>query len=274
MAKKVGKTVCLNPVCSKPFTPGHYGKKQVVGKGDTHIHEINCPTCKGIGKKQGKDCWRCQAKKTVMQSCTEWYRGYWAQIRKPPRGIPPPLFSKIEKAARPEQLHHACMIAARESGMRKGELLGLTWGDILDLSGKVKRAFNIHGQWDDVEGFKPTKTRAGRAGYFLPRAVEVISKLPRGKSADRVFPFFESRIYVWFIDLQKGLGIVNPETGSPYRWHDLRHSLGKELVHGHGDKGLTTAARMLGHKSLNTTRGYSEQTDDEFLDQVAEIRKG
>lgn len=275
MAKSKVRLVCLNSSCGKSFIAGHYGKRQKVGKGKDHVIKIPCPTCKGMGMKRGEKCWRCRGEKSVMQSCTEWYRGYWAQVRKPPRGLPPETFSKIEKAARPEQLRHACMIAARESGMRKGELLGLTWMDILDGSGKIKRCFNIHGQWDDVDGFKPTKTRAGRPGYFLPKAIDVISKLERPTDRNqRVFPFFESRIYVWFVDLQKGLKIVNPETGEPYRWHDLRHSLGKELVHGKGEKGLTTAARMLGHKSLNTTRGYSEQTDDEFLDQVDQIRRG
>lgn len=274
MAKKPIRLLCQNPSCGKAFIAGHYGKKQKVGKGKDHVIVISCPTCKGAGEKRGETCWRCKGKKEVNQSCTEWYRGYQIQVRKPPRGIPPAEFSKIEKAAKPEPFHLACMIAARESGLRKGELLGLTWSDVTGVDGKIRRAFNLRGQWDDIVGFKPTKTKVGRPGYFLPKAVEVISKLPRGKPAERVFPFYESGIYSWFVDLQRSIGIKNPETGDPYRWHDLRHSLGTELVHGHGDKGLTLAAKMLGHKSLNTTRGYSELSDDEFMTEVGILRNG
>lgn len=274
MAKKPIKLVCQNPSCGKSFIAGHYGRKQVVGKGKDHVIVISCLTCKGVGEKKGEECWRCKGTTKVPQSCTEWYKGYQIQTRKVPRGIPPDLFSKIEKAAKPEPLERVCMIAARESGLRKGELLGLTWGDIVGADGKIQRAFNLRGQWDDILGFKPTKTRVGRRAYFLPRAVDEVSKLERGKPAERVFPFYESGIYSWFVALQASLGIKNPETGSPYRWHDLRHSLGKELVHGKGDKGLTQAARMLGHKNLNTTRGYSEQSDDEFMDEVEGVRNG
>lgn len=270
---KVESKKCLNPDCKLPFTPGHYGDRQRVGKGPKHIHTIQCRSCKGSGQKQGQKCWKCAGEGKVKQSCTEWYKTYWARVRKPPRGIPPEVFTKIEKAARAYPLKHACMVAARESGLRKGELLGLTWRDILD-GDRIRTSFDIQGQWDDIEGFKSMKVGSGKKGYFMPKAVPVLSKLTQGKPDDRVFPFYENEIWAWFVDLQKTLGIQNPETKAEYRWHDLRHSLGTELVHGKGDKGLLTAAEILGHSNLNTTRGYSQLTADEVLDEAIKLRNG
>lgn len=270
--RKHAEKRCENPSCSKMFTPGHYGKRQRVGTAKDHIQTISCPTCKGSGEKKGVKCWRCKGTKKVRQTCQEWYRGFALQVKKPARGIPPEDFSKIEKAAKKDPLKHACLIAARESGMRKGETLGLTWSDIVDQRGKIRSSFNIRGQWDDTRKFIPTKTKNSRTGYFLPKAVEVLSHLKPGAPDDRVFPFYESQIYNWFISLQERLKIKNPATNEEYRWHDIRHSLGTELVHGHGDKGLTIAAQILGHKSINTTRGYSQLSDDDVIERALFIR--
>lgn len=270
----VSVKVCKNPSCQKEFTPGHYGKRQVVGSDSGHAPIVSCPSCKGAGKKKGEKCWKCKGTGKFKQTCQQWYRGFWAKIRKPPRGIPPEIFSKIEKAARPDVLEHACLIAARESGLRKGELLGLTWADIIGHDGKLKNSFEIRGQWDDVEGFKVMKVGSGKIGYFMPKALPVLSKLKRGKPEGRVFPFWESEIYNWFIRLQEKLKVKNPETGEEYRWHDLRHSLGTELVHGHGDKGLAIAAQVLGHSNINTTRGYSQLSAKDVLAEALKLRNG
>lgn len=265
---------CLNPICKLPFTPGHYGDRQVVGKGSKHVYTVQCRSCRGSGQKHGQQCWKCAGSGKVEQSCTEWYKTYWARVRKPPRGIPSEVFAKIEKAARRFPLKHACMIAARESALRKGELLGITWRDILDEDGNIRTTFDLQGQWDDTEGFKPMKVGAGRKGYFMPKAIPVLEKLEPGKPDDRVFPFYENEIWSWFVELQKELGIKNPETRSEYRWHDLRHSLISELVRGKGDKGLLIAAEIAGHSNLNTTRGYSVLAADEVLGEAIKIRNG
>lgn len=271
MKQKIVK-ICMNPSCQKKFVAGHYGKRQKVGSGKDHICTISCPSCKGSGKKQGERCWRCKGTGKFKESCVRWYRGYWAKVRKPPRGIPPEIFAKIEKTARPDILEHACLIAARESGLRKGELLGLTWADIVGHDGKLKNSFEIRGQWDDVEGFKVMKVGSGKIGYFMPKALPILSKIKRGKPEERVFPFWESEIYNWFIRLQEKIKVKNPETGYPYRFHDCRHSLGTELVHGHGDKGLAIAAQVLGHSNLNTTRNYSLLSSEDVLLEAVKLR--
>lgn len=269
--KKPKQRICFNPTCGKPFEPGHYGKRQKVGSSKEHTQVIGCSSCKGSGQKRGEKCYRCGGKGKVNQTCQEWYRLYWTQVRKPPSGIPPAVFAQIELAAKGDQLRHACLIAARESALRKGELLGVTWGDIVDPAGQLRQSFELRGQWDDVEGFKATKTGSGRNAYIMPRGVEVLSRLKRGRADERVFPFTESGIYKWFIHLQKTLDIVKPETGYPYRWHELRHTLIKELV---VSGGLTTAKEVGGHKNIQTTMGYAVESPDDIMKKAIQLRSG
>jgi len=275
-APRTGKhkaRICLNPRCKIPFVPGHYGDRQKVGSSKEHCHIIPCASCKGSGQKRGERCYRCAGSGKVKQTCQEWYKIYWGQVRQPPAAIPEEIFARIALSAKADKHRYVCMVAAKESAMRKGELLGLTWSDIIGPAGEILEAFNLRGQWDDVEGFKPTKTAQGRVAYFLPGAIQEISTLTRTAPGDRVFPFTESGLYEWFVALQEKLGIVNPATGYPYRWHDIRHTLLTELVHGHGDEGLLTAKELGGHKNIQTTLGYARQTPKQVRDRAIALRK-
>jgi hypothetical protein len=265
---------CLNPNCKIVFTPGHYGERQKVGSSKEHAHEVQCGSCKGTGTKRGEKCYRCAGKGKVVQTCQDWYKLYWSQVRQPPSGIQPEHFKKIEQLARRDPLHHACLVTARESAMRKGELLGITWGDIVDPTGEILGTFNLRGQWDDADGFKPTKTGTGRVAYLFPDAIVVISKMERGKPQDRVFPISESNIYQWFVDLQKELGIVSPWTGFPYRFHDIRHTMISEIVNKGGEDGLVTAKDVAGHRNFQTTLGYARQSAQQTRDKAINLRKG
>lgn len=252
---------CLNPKCGSEFVLGHYGARQKVCTGS---YVEKCGRCKG------KACKRCRGKGTFRQSCASWYKVFWAQTRRPPRGIPEPDWDKIEKAAASEdQRHHALLVVTRESALRKGEVLGITNADLVGPDGDIPNEFPLRGQWDDNEGFKPTKTGAARPAYLSDRARQVLRKLPKGEPTDRVFPFWESAVYRWFIALQKRLGIVNPATGYPYRFHDIRHTLVSELVRA---QRIDLAKKLAGHKNYNTTLGYAEMGADEFIAAVAAAR--
>lgn len=234
---------------------------------------VSCSSCKGAGQRRGDKCLRCVGTGKFKQTCQDWYKIYWGQVRQPPAAIPAEICVKIEQAAKPEHHRYVCMIAARESALRKGELLGLTWSDITGPGGEILGTFNVRGQWDDLHGFKPTKTTKSRVAYFFPRAIDEISTLKRGRTDDRVFPFMENRLYEWFVGLQENLGITNPGTGYPYRWHDLRHTLLTELVHGHGDEGLMTAKEVGGHSNIQTTLGYSRETATQVLTRGIALRQ-
>jgi integrase len=197
--------------------------------------------------------------------CRRWYKAHWTQTRRPPRGIGADAYAAVERACRDDAGRHALVVLARRTGLRKGELLGLTWGDVLDGSGRVRGSFAVRGQWDDARGFVPPKTRASRPAYIDREARSELERLAGGRTlrrSARIFPYWESAVHRWFVALQRRLGVGNLETGRPYRFHDFRHALATELVRAGR---IDLARRMLGHRDLNTTMIYAEQGDQEVL---------
>jgi integrase len=196
-------------------------------------------------------------------------------MRRPPRGIPDADFGRIlGRAVKWGEPFAALVRVARETGCRKGELLGLCWRDVLDGDGKARSAVTIRGQWSDTEGFKTTKTGNSRTSMFSPparSAVEFLRGLaPKARPDERVFKVSEATAWRWFVEVQEALKIKNPETGHAYRFHDLRHSVGVELARAGR---LDLAKRMLGHKRLETTMIYAELSPDEILEDVEEVRR-
>lgn len=233
---------CLNPACKKKFQPGHYGDRQLV-----------------CGSKP----------------CTLWYKSYWSQIRKPPRGISDVDRKKLLKAVKDNSLYYSLLVVAAQSGLRKGELLGLAWADVLNGDSKVKDVIEIRGQWDDQRGFVPTKTGTGRLGYLLSdsrKALNFVWAKRLGNRNLRIWPLTESGVWKWFTGLQRKLKIVNPETHRPYRFHDLRHTAGVNTLK--ATSRLDQVQRLLGHKNPGTTMVYAqERPEDVVADLEAAFRR-
>lgn len=267
MSKKITKK-CQNPNCQKDFVCGHYGALQQVGTGPAHIHIISCPPCKGTGVKRGEKCKRCGGTKKIKQSCTDWRRGWWAQTRKPPRGMTEEEQTKALKAAEKEDVRFwALLVTARNSALRKGELLGLTWSDVEDGS-EIRSNFPLRGQWDDVEGFKSTKTDSGRIAFFMKEAREAVRRvrttIAKGEQpTDRVWPYYESQTWIRWVELQKRLKIENQDTHRPYRFHDLRHTAALRTLKRTGK--LSDASTLCGHKNPGTTMIYTQQRPEDFV---------
>lgn len=251
---------CLNPHCQKEYTPGHYGKLQRVCRG-SYIESCSkkCP---------GKTCRRCRGKKKYEATCTSWYRRYWSQIRKPPRGIPEEDQRRALSVAEKEDLRWwALLIAARNSALRKGELLGITWADILDRD-QIRSNFPLRGQWDDKVGFKETKTNMGRTAYFLKEVRDALFRLrktvaKKDEPDDRIWPYTEVDTWVRWTNLQKRLKIINPETKRAFRFHDWRHVSALRALKKTGK--LSDAATLCGHKSISTTSIYTQQRPEDFV---------
>jgi len=241
MAKNVIGNTCSNPGCRRQFRPGHYGKLQKI--------------CK-------------------RKECKTWYRSFWAQTRKPPRGIPAKDIDTLMKGARIDRGQYALLVVARYSGMRKGELLGLTWGDVLD-GGNVKSSIILKGQWSDKDGrFMPTKTGASRIAFLLDesrKALQSFYKKADPGLRDRIWDMSESAAWSWFTGLQKMLGISNPETKAPYRFHDLRHTAAVETYQSTGE--IHRASVLLGHKNPATTMIYAQERPEEFVAALEKANK-
>lgn len=250
--------ICMNPNCKKPFVPGHYGDRQLVCTGS---YMEKC------GKKCLKDrCFRCAGTGVYSNSCKNWYKGYWTQTRKPPRSIPDEDFNTLFQATN-DLFWKAYLAVAREGGLRKGEMLGLAWGDVTD-GVKIKTVIAIRGQWDEKEGFKATKTGQGRPGYLLEESRKILGELFKTVSPEpgwkekRVWDVSESFVWDWFTRLQAKLGIKNPDSGRPYRVHDLRHTAAYRTYRATGN--ITKSQELLGHKNSNTTSIYSKERPEEF----------
>lgn len=222
---------CLNPSCGKKFKPGHYGDRQKV---------------------------------CADPECRKWYKMYLAKTGSVPRGIATDDYKAILDANRSNRHKYTFLVAAYDSALRKGELLGLLWSDILDHAGRIRGTFPLRGQWSDEVGFKGTKSQRPRVGFFTSRARKLLAKLyqiSKSKRDERIFPWWESSVWRWFTSLQKRLKIANPETGYPYRVHDIRHARLTEVA----KKDPVLAKRMAGHAKIETTMRYAERRSDDYL---------
>lgn len=143
-----------------------------------------------------------------------------------------------EEAQRPEARETvAALRLLALTGCRRREITGLLWGEV-DFAGRCLR-------------LRDSKT-GPKAVPLATAAAEILAQLPRGGPEDRVFPAGEREVgfavqYTW--------RRVRERAGIPAaRIHDLRHS---HVTRGLG-AGLseTLVARIVGHRSVATTRRY------------------
>lgn len=256
-------STCLNPDCGKAFKPGHYGKLQKVGSGKDHVYLQKC-----IKKCPGKTCKKCGGKGSYESTCTLWYRRYWSQVRKPPRGMPDDDRKRALAYMEKRDLRFwTLLVAAASSALRKGELLGITWADVEDGK-EIRSNFPLSGQWDDHQGFISTKTDTGRIAFFLKEVRDALVRLRQGeakrdKAGDRIWPYSEVDAWKRWTNLQKHLKISNPETRRPFRFHDLRHTSALRALKRTGK--LADASTLCGHKNPATTAIYTQQRPEDFV---------
>lgn len=144
------------------------------------------------------------------------------------------------------------------TGLRRGELLGLTW-DNVDFQ---KREIHVVKQWkllaSNKEGFGTLKKRNSKR--IVPVAQNTIDLLLEYKRLfnvigldNRVFPFTSRALASNLQNFSKRLGFkVN--------MHTLRHTYATNLIANGID--FKTAAAILGHDVEVTMRVYSHVTDD------------
>ncbi len=136
---------------------------------------------------------------------------------------------------KPEDEHHLAWRLAATMGLRRGEICGLSWGDV-DLS---ERVVNVRHSLDCTGNLKETKTRAGRRALPLgddnaaALATHCQAQLDRGLPAapsspvivtndgTRVVPDLLGR---WWNRDRAGLGAEG------YTLHELRHSYLTQLA--------------------------------------------
>jgi integrase len=165
---------------------------------------------------------------------------------------------RLFAALRPD--YHAMMRFALLTGVRLGNVVGLTWQQI---------------DWDArTIIFRVKSKKPGGEIHYIPitPAVAAILSLERGRDRERVFTYVCDRNRH---DPRRGIvqrkGVRYPFTHdgwrkawkaaleaagiTDFRFHDLRHTAGTRALHAH--RNLKTVQRMLGHKNIATTLRYT-----------------
>ncbi len=166
--------------------------------------------------------------------------------------------------------NYAIVQVLLQTGIRLSECSGLTFGDItfgersgllLVRAGKGNKARSVPLNSSARDAL--ATYLAPRLGVEKPSIKAVAAKWPKSASPHAFEPVFASQkggalttsaIGQMIADLVKGAGDLVPEETSA---HTLRHAFARNyLAHYPGD--LVGLATLLGHRSLDTTRLYSE----------------
>lgn len=129
------------------------------------------------------------------------------------------------------------VIAALDTGMRKGELFKLVWSDVDFETKTIKiRAFN-------------TKTMQERTVAMTTRLGQTLWELYQSSSDP------DARVFGIHDNVKSAFTSARNDAGLPdVRFHDLRHTAASRLVAGHVP--LAEVGRVLGHTQANTTYRY------------------
>jgi integrase len=142
------------------------------------------------------------------------------------------------------------VIVALNTGLRRGELLGLTWeavniqGKLLTVTASTSKSGHtrrIPLNREALETFETWKARQGRVG-----AQALVFPGPGGERMKRIDTSWAS--------LMKAAGLKN------FRLHDCRHHFASRLVQAGVD--LYTVKELLGHSEIAMTERYSHLAPD------------
>ena len=148
------------------------------------------------------------------------------------------------------QYLYPAVVLALSTGMRQGELMGLSWDDI-DLS--RGRAI-LH----------ETKNGERRAVHLTGLALEQVKELGKVRRLDTKLLFPGHRHKSKPLDLRKPWEEALKAAGiEDFHFHDLRHSCASYLAM--NGASLTEIAEVLGHKTLAMVKRYSHLSDAHVL---------
>jgi integrase len=143
------------------------------------------------------------------------------------------------------------VLLAMNTGMRRGELLSMTWADV-NLEAKMLTIRAEH-------------AKSGRQRH-VPLNVEVLTVLTRWaqSGASPVKRVFEVG------DIKKGWGKLLADAGiEQFRFHDLRHHFASRLVRAGVD--LNTVRELLGHADITMTLRYAHLAPDTLAAAVEKL---
>ena len=154
------------------------------------------------------------------------------------------------------------VVLALSTGMRQGEIMGLTW-DVVDLN--RGRAI-LH----------ETKNGERRAVAITGHALDLLNALTKVRRIDSnlIFPAKETRPHKPQkpIDLRTPWETAMKESGLvDFRFHDLRHSAASYLAM--NGASLAEIAEVLGHKTLQMVKRYAHLSEGHTARVVASMNQ-
>ena len=137
------------------------------------------------------------------------------------------------------------VLMAITTGARRGELLGLTWGDL-----ELERA---------IAHVKTTKNDHPRA---LPLVATVLEELRRFAAADLQARVFRSRSSARTVQHFESAwrGALKRAAITHFRFHDLRHTCASYLAQ--NGASLLEIADVMGHRQLDMVKRYAHLTTE------------
>jgi len=152
-------------------------------------------------------------------------------------------FLSIEECQRLIECCHKALkpivVVALQTGMRRGEVLGLKWEQIDLIHGFILLDTSKNGERREI----PINTTLEYLFKEMPRSVE----------SEYVFTGKTGKPLT---DIKKGFHTALRKAGiHDFRFHDLRHTFASQLVMAGID--ITSVKELLGHKSLTMTMRYS-----------------
>jgi integrase len=146
------------------------------------------------------------------------------------------------------------VVTALNTGMRKGEILSLTWNQV-DLANRRITLMK-------------TKNNELRVIPINDRLHAELAHLKtQPQKSEYVFCGDDGKP---FGDIKKGwAGAVRRAGIADFRFHDLRHTVGSQLVMGGVD--LRTVQQILGHKTIQMTQRYSHLSPAHVQDAMQKL---
>ncbi len=157
-------------------------------------------------------------------------------------------------------------LIALKTGLRIGEIMGLTWSNI-DLK---KNKIIVCQQWKEIDknkfGFGPLKSKNSNRVIPIPPSLSKILNVYKSKSITRI----DNRIFSYrnTASITAMLDAKYKKLGYNISVHSLRHTYATNLI-GNG-LDYRTAAMLLGHTVEMTMKTYSHVNDD-MLDRANKI---
>ncbi len=211
---------------------------------------------------------------------------YVRSMRRPPRTLTDAEQARILKVTgqhRDNYRDHVIISLALGSAMRESEIAALNVGDIIDMTGAVRRRIRLSVFKGSFKGPAKVRTHGGLGPrgqeIFFPDTVHykltqfLKWKRKEGEPTDVDAPVFatlrKTRIATRTIRHLFRQWQKTAHFDQLYPFHSLRHSSGTNVYRATGD--VRMAQRHLRHTNLSTTQIYTHVSDEDLYQAVRKL---